>query len=176
MALLPLVWLVGLWMLGHRRDPSLWWLAGAFLVSWLADTAAHWADPRLISAVYPVSQAAIVAAVLLNRDDALTFLFFVVAVGVLSIVFQELQQPNVLRSAAWAAICGIVYPLPLGKLRTALLTTFGVGLAAWIVYAAEPGWPTWILYQLVRASGIGLFCWAVLRHRPRLTLTQAVPV
>lgn len=170
MALVPLLWLAILWMIEQRRGAALWWLAGVFAVSWIADTAAHWVDPRLVSAVYPVSQAAIVASVLLKRDDALVFLFTVTAIGVLSIVFQELQQPNVLRSAAWAAIVGIVYPLPLGRLRSSLLVTFGIGLAAWIVYAAVPGWPTWLAYQGVRATGIGLFCWAVVRHRPRLNL------
>lgn len=174
MALLPLLWLSILWMVEQRRDSALWWLAGVFAVSWLADTAAHWTDPQLISAVYPVSQAALVALVLLKRDDALTFLFAITAIGVVSILFQELQQPNVLRLAAWAAIVGIVYPLPLGRVRTALLVTFGVGLAAWIVYVAVPGWTAWLIYQGVRAVGIALFCWAVaMRRQTKLTLVPA---
>lgn len=170
MALAPALVLGVLWTLGRRPDTALWWLAGAFGVSWLADTAAHWVDPRLVSAVYPVSQAALVGSVLLKRDDAIVFLFTVIFIGVLSIAFQELQQPSVLRSASWAAIVGIVYPLPLGRLRTSLLVTFGIGLAAWIVYAAVPGWPTWLVYQGVRAVGIGWFCLAAWKPQPRLTL------
>lgn len=175
MALLPLLWLAVLWMVEQKRDPALWWLSGAFAVSWIADTAAHWVNPWLISAVYPVSQAAIVAAVLLKRDDALVFLFSITVIGIISITFQELQQPNVLRSASWAAIVGIVYPLPLGRLRSALMVTFGIGLAAWILYAAFPGWPTWIAYQGVRATGIVLFCWAAAFSRARLTLVPVRP-
>lgn len=174
MALLPLLWLAALWMVEQRRDPALWWLAGVYAISWIADTAAHWVDPWLVSAVYPVSQAAIVGAVLLKRDDALVFLFSITAIGVVSIAFQELQQPNVLRSAAWAAIAAIVYPLPLGRLRSALLVTFGVGLAAWILFAATRTWPTWLVYQGVRAVGIVLFCWAA--SQARITQVTLIPV
>lgn len=174
MALLPLFCLAILWMVEQRRDPALWWLACVFAVSWMADTAAHWVDPWLVSAVYPVSQAAIVAAVLLKRDDALMFLFGITLIGVLSIVFEELHQPNVLRIASWGAIVGIVYPLPLGKVRVAFLVTFGIGLAAWLLFTALRDWPTWLAYQGIRAIGIGLFCWAVaMRRQTTLTLVPA---
>lgn len=173
MALLPILWLAALWAVEERRDPALWWLAGVFAISWMADTAAHWVDPWLISAVYPVSQAALVAVVLLKRDDALLFLFTITAIGIISIAFQELQQPNVLRSAAWGAIVAIVYPLPLGRLRASLLVTFGVGLVAWILFAVMRDWPTWLIYQGARAAGIVLFCWAASWSRVRLTLIPA---
>lgn len=172
MALAPLFWLACLWAWGELRDRSLWWLAGVFAVSWLADTASHWVDPKLISAVYPVSQAAIVSAVLLKRDDALNFLLLVAGIGVASLVIQELRQPNVLRAAAWGGIVGIVLPLPLGKLRASLLVAFGAGLATWIIYAAVPGWTTWGMYQVTRLMSILLFCWAAYDPRPSLTLAR----
>lgn len=165
MALIPLAWLAGLRARGRRRDAAWWWLAGAFAVSWLADTAAHWVDPWLIGLVYPVSQSALVAAVLLDRREAAKLLAVLLLIGVGAALWHGVQGPDVLlRTVAWGAIAGIAFDRwELGRLRMSLLVTFGLGLIAWMGYAIWPGWTSWLVYQGARAFGIGLFCWAAFR-------------
>src|SRR5260221_2594102 len=65
MALLPLLWLGVLAYYGQRRSVLWWTLAIVLGVSWLADTAAHWVDPWLVSALYPGVQAILLGLVLL---------------------------------------------------------------------------------------------------------------
>lgn len=162
MALIPLVWCLA------RREHRLewWWIAGAFAVSWLADMLAHFVDPWTISAVYPVTQAAVVGAVLLTRHDAKLFV-----VGLLAAAFLSLRFPRpdvILHTVAWLGVVGIVWSLPIGRLRLTLLTAFGLGWVAWLVFVLSPTWPTWYAYQVTRALGLGMFCWANLQTRPVL--------
>lgn len=172
MALLPLGWLV---LKGRKLDIAWWLLAGAFAVSWLADTAANWFDPWIIGAVYPVSQAAIVAAVFLDRRNTLKLILILLLVGVVDVFWKGVDSPDILlRTVAWLSIVGIAYPLKqLGTLRVSLLVSFGVGWLAWMWYAMNPGWPSWIGYQSVRLVGILLFCWAATSPLPRLRIISA---
>lgn len=172
MALVPLAWLALLRSHGQRRGAAWWWLATAFAVSWLADTAAHWVDPWQVSVVYPVSQAALVGAVFLSRTDALRLLAALVCVGWFAAI--RPHRPDVLlHVVAWVAVVGVVYDRwALGTLRVALFVYFGGGALAWIGYAAWPGWASWIVYQGTRAAGIALFCVAATRPAPTLRVLR----
>lgn len=167
MALLPLAWLLALRICGERRSAAWWWIAGAFGVSWLADTAAHWISPWIIGAVYPITQAVMIASVLLPRWEAVVFALVVIAVGIAETLIQgrtELTSPNVLlRTVAWGGVALIARGH--GRLTLALLTAFGLGWAAWMAYAITPGWPSWGVYQIVRATSLVLFCWASFGRR-----------
>ena len=76
-----------------------------------------------------------------------------------------------LRTVAWLGIVAIVWRLPVPRLWLALGTTFGLGWVAWLGYVLSPGWPSWGVYQGVRAVGIGLFCWAAV-GQPTLRVVQ----
>lgn len=176
MALVPTVWLA------LRRPPhatAWWWLSGVFLISWLADTAADLlpvSERWVASMVYPVSQAAMVGMVFLVRGEAALVLAVLLVAGLAGVLWEGPATPGVLlRTVAWGTAAGIVLDRPaLGRLRTALLATFGVGLLAWYGYVLRPGWASWVAYQSVRAAGIGLFCWASLRPGPQLQVFRHV--
>jgi len=162
MAVLPLVWLALLQVAGVGRGTAWWWLGSAFGVSWLADWAAHWVHPVAISAVYPVTQAAMIGAVFLSRAEARCFLGVLIATGLAAAVSGQL--PDVLlHTVAWLGLVGILWPLPHGSLRSAMLLLFGVGWLAWLGYVLRPGWTSWGLYQSIRAVSIAWFCWAAYR-------------
>jgi hypothetical protein len=166
LGLVPLCWLA---VRGETRA-EWWWLAVAFAVSWVADTVAHLVNPWLPAAVYPVSQAAVIGAVLLPRRDAWLFAGALVLVGIAGVLLEGVWGPDLfLETVASLGIVGIVYARPLGLLRLALLVAFGMGWLAWIGYLFVPGFPSWGVYQGVRAVSLGFFCWA--RERaPRLRL------
>lgn len=175
MALLPLLWLAVLRVRG--RDPGLawWWLAGAFFVSWLADTAAaSFGNAWMIGVVYPVSQATLVAAVFLNRRDTLRVLAVFTTVAIADVLVFGIDVPDILfRTVAWGTVCGIVYGRPaLGQLRLALLVAFGAALLAWLAFAGWLGWAQWIPYQGARLAGILLFCVAASHPAPTLRLSR----
>lgn len=174
MALLPFLWLAWLHFRGERRDVAWWWLAGAFFVSWLADTAAHWMAPFLVSPVYLVSQASIIGFVFLSRRKALTLIVVLVAVGIAAILWRGVDSPDVLfHTVAWLSVVGIVYPLrQLGRLRYSLLIYYGAGWLCWLGYAINPGWFSWSGYQLTRLLGIAMFCWAASSPLPHLKLSR----
>jgi len=163
MALLPALALA--WR--RPRESALWWLAGVFVVAWLADWGKHvGVDPLLTSWVYPISQAGIVLAVLLPRRLALMAFGAVMVLGVLALLWEGERGPDLLlRAGAWGAIVATVWTrADLGLFRTALLVYFGLGLLAWGAYTTVPGWSTWGVYQIVRLAGILLFCVAVKRE------------
>lgn len=170
MALVPLLWLAT-W----KRDlgAAWWWIAGAFAVSWIADTAALWASPWVVGVLYPVSQSAIIGAVFLSRRDAVRLVGIVVGIGVIDVLWHGTTGPDILlRTVAWLSVVGIVYPLrQLERLRICLLVAFGLGWACWMGYTINPGWTSWLLYQSVRLAGILLFCWASLKPGPRLRVS-----
>lgn len=175
MALVPMLWLGAMRLRGHRRGVEWWWLAGIFLVSWLADTAADLAPQArvAVSVVYPLSQTALVGLVLfLERREALWMTAALAAVAVVAVLWRGVSSPDVFfRTVAWGTAVGIVVNRwHLGRLRLALLVAFGVGLLCWWAYALRPGWWSWSIYQSVRALGIGLFCWAALKPGPSLRL------
>lgn len=167
MALIPLGWLAS--RAEHR--PEWWWLAGAFAVSWIADTMAHFGNPWVPAAVYPMSQAAMVGSVFLNRRDAMLLVSALAVVGIVGVLGEGVTGPTVLlQTVASLSVCGIVWTLPVPRLRVTLLTAFGLGWLAWIGYVLNPGWATWIVFQGVRAASLGLFCWASIPPRRRLVV------
>lgn len=158
--IVPLVWLI----LSRRLyDPSAWWIALAFGVSWVTDMAARWVDPWVLSVVYPVSQGALLALATLPRRRADHFIALLCVAGVASILWHGATGPDLLlRTVAWGGIAGVVWPRrDMGRMRLAILVAFGGGLLAWYGYAAAPGWASWIAYQAVRLAGVLLFSWAV---------------
>lgn len=174
MGLIPLVWLAVLRLRGRSIGLAWWWLAAAFFVSWLADSAAHWVDPDLAGNLYPITQAALVGAVLLDRLEAMQFVCALVIVGIVAVLWHgPLGIDVLLRTVAWGAVTIIVWRLPLpGRLRASLLVTFGLGWLCWMAYASAPGWWSWSIYQAGRALGIALFCMAASNPVPRLRLAR----
>jgi hypothetical protein len=174
MGLVPLVWVVALRFRGRAIGAAWYWLAAAFAVSWLADTAALIVDPDLVGNLYPITQAALIGAVLLDRLEAAQFVVALVFVGVGSVLWHGVAGPDVLlRTVAWGAVTLIVWRLPLpGRLRASLLVTFGLGWACWMAYAANPGWPSWSVYQTTRLVGTALFCLAASNPTPKLRIAR----
>lgn len=171
--IIPLLWLSFLHWRGKACDVAWWWLAGAFLVSWVADNASRWVGHPMASVTYPVLQAGIIGAVFLFRADAIKLVLVLMLAGIVDVLWWGVQGPDVLlRSVAWLSVVAIVYPLrQLERLRAALLVYFAGGWIAWMCYAADPGWGTWIPYQLVRLIGILLFCAAASDPRPHFKLS-----
>lgn len=168
----PWLWLVVLHLCRQGRGWEWWWLAAAFGVSWIADTVAHCYGQFPISPLYLVTQTGLIAAVLLPRRDTLWFLGLLVPVAGIAFLTYPLGKPDwLVHTVAWLGLTGSVYPLKaLGRLRWALLVSFGLGWVAWMGYVLSPGWISWIGYQSVRAVGIGLFCWAAWHPEPQLRL------
>lgn len=169
MALLPLLWLGGLWYYGYRRSVLWWALALVLFVSWGADTWAHHypkGDPRIwtVSAFYPLMQAAIFGTILLPTPALWRFLG-VLAVTGLAVGFWR-STPEVLgRTVAWTGL--LILAWPHRELRSPVLVTFGLGWLAWLGYNFAPSWLTWGTYQGIRALGLGVFCYATLPQRVR---------
>lgn len=166
MALLPLLVLGGLWAYGGRRDPQWWWLALAFAVSWMADTFAHYTDPSIVGAIYPVFQASIVASVLLPQREVKLFALAMIVAGIIAVISEGLAPDRFLRTVAWGSIVIMVYTRPRNRLRSALLVYFGLSWLSWLGYTYAPGWPSWTVYQIARGLGIALFCWALWNPAP----------
>jgi hypothetical protein len=179
MGLLPLAFLGVLRARGQRRDVAWLWLAIAFAVSWLADVIADVlpvADRWIVSLVYPVSQTALVAAVLMTRRHAVILLGVLVLAGCAAVLFNGVTGPDiVLRSVAWLSIVAIVidrHELPT-RLQWCLFVYFGIGWFAWLVHAQWLIVPTWYAYQTVRLAGLLLFCFAAMKPGPSLRLVRA---
>jgi hypothetical protein len=174
MGLVPLAWLV--WLRHRGRNPGLawWWLAAAFFVSWLADTAALFVDPDLVGNLYPLTQAALVGAVLLDRLEAVEFAFALTVVAFVAVAWHgPLGIDVLLRTVAWGSVAVLAWRYQaLWRLRDALVVSFGFGLLAWWWYALAPGWPSWLTYQAVRALGIALFCVAASSPAPKLSVAR----
>jgi hypothetical protein len=135
------------------------------------DATAHFVNPWIVSTVYPISQAAIILAVIAERNEARVFMWLLIAVGLVTILTEGVTGPTLfLETVAAASIVAVVWPLPLGRLRLTLLVAFGVGFLAWVGYVISPGWTTWGIYQAVRALSLVMFCWASLQTRPRLQI------
>ena len=179
MALIPLAWLSWVEWTRHREIDSAWyWLAGAFFVSWIADSAADTLPASwrwLPSLVYPIAQVSIVGAVLLSRRAAWALLGALTCVGLAVAVSHGARGPDVLlRAASFGAVTAIVTyrrELPM-RLRLALAVYFGLGLVLWLVYARWLTGPMWYGYQAARLAGLLLFCWAAVQPGIPLRLTR----
>lgn len=166
MALLPLLWLGVLAWYGQSRGVLWWTLALVLGVSWMADTAAHWVDPWLVSALYPLAQASILGIVLLPSPVLWRFLGAVVGLGIATLLLRGLARPEVFaHTLAWAGMVMIAWPHR--TIRFPVAAAFGLGWLAWVAYSIAPGWGTWGVYQGVRAVGLGVFCWASAPQRVR---------
>jgi len=168
MGLVPLLWLGALHWCGERRSREWWGVAAAFGISWVADTITHrWGQPWLVSAIYPVSQAAIIGIVLLPRREAQWFIATLCAVGIIAVLIEGTTKPQwILHVFGWSEIVWLLRPLPLGKLRAALFVAFGVNLIPWVLFTLWTTWEMWCLYQGVRAVSLGMFCLASWRPWP----------
>lgn len=174
LGLVPLLWLVGLAFQRDQHDAAWWWLAAAFGVSFVADTLALFINPIVSGYIYPLLQGSIIGAVLLSRSDAATFglVLGVTALAALAVLGIGGYVP--LHVVASLGVTGIAYHyrrLP-SLLRWSLLVSFGVGCAAWLLYAEHITWTTWGLYQLTRVAGTALFCAAALHPSPTLRLVR----
>lgn len=167
MALLPLASVAALRVSGVQPDVAWWWLAAAFAVSWLADTAAHFLPASagwVPSIVYPVLQTGLIVAVLMPRSLAWLVMGGLVALGLAAAVHVSASGPDVvLRSAAdgmivLVALLRVALPV---ALRASLLVTFGLGWLAWLAFSRHPALSAWYLYQCCRLAGLLLFCAAL---------------
>jgi hypothetical protein len=161
---IPIVCLVVLAARRRDRDVAWWWLAAAFAVSAIADVAARGLNPWIVSHLYPVSQAALVGAVLLDRPRAVRFLVVLVVVATATAVWHVGDGPDVvLRTVAWLPLAVMAWHRREldGWLRASLLTAFGVAWVAWLGYVVWPGWWSWGVYQGVRLVSVCLFARAV---------------
>lgn len=164
MALLPLVTLVVTEARGRKVPRVYWWVGAALLVSWVADSLAHYVSPAVVSFAYPVSQAVLVWAGLVSVVAAFDVLMLLSVLALVTLLLG--WSPLALRVVAFGSVVFLAGREPSSLLRTSVLTTFGLGLGVWVWYTRDPGWTSWGVYQGVRALGIGLFCVAV--SRPRL--------
>jgi hypothetical protein len=163
-SLVPLLWLGALTYYGQRRSVLWWMLALMVGVSWMADTAAHWVDPWLVSRTYPLAQALVVGVVLLSADRLWRL---AVILGTAWLIAASTTGPDILtHTVAWTSILVMVWPATDVARRTAALLVLSTWLG-WIAYTIAPGWWSWGIYQGLRASGFGLFCWQSAPHRVR---------
>jgi hypothetical protein len=177
-ALIPLFWLAVLHMRHKPRDRAWWFLATGFAISWVADASAFLlpaAQRWVPSAVYPVSQSAIIGAVLLERTEAMMFLALLVPAGIVAAILSNAAGPDILlRSFAWLILAGVAWgrqELP-HRLRVCLIVYFFLGYFAWLVRMEWLVVPTWYLYQAIRLAGLLLFCWAASENSPNLRLVR----
>lgn len=172
MGLVPLVWLACLRLTGIKRDAAWWWVAAALSISWIADWTIHiGVSPWLASAVYPVTQAALIGAVFLPRRDAQSFVAVLVLVGLMAVLWNGTDGPDrFLHTVAWLSVVGIVGHRP-SPLRPVVPIAFACLWLAWLGYALAPGWPSWLLFQGVRLGGLVAFCW--IAWKPPLALRIA---
>jgi hypothetical protein len=160
LGLVPLGWLA----FRRERRPEWWWIAGAFGVSWLADIGARLGDPWLVNAVYPVSQAGIIAAVLWPRREAQLAIGLLVVAGLCVLWLEGISGPDIiLETVAALVIVGSAWRSPF---RGSLLVAFGLGWLAWMGYTLRPGLEMWGCYQATRVVAAAMFCQATLTPRP----------
>ncbi len=178
MALLPLATLGLMRAGGTRRDAAWWWIALAFAISWIADGIADvvaMTDRVIVSLVYPISQAALIAAVIMSRSGALVFIGVLTLAGIAVVIQHGIASPDVaLRSVAWLAVVNQAWrrrELPYA-LRASLIVYFGLGWLMWLVHMQWVSVATWYPYQLARFLGLLIFCWAVVESGPHLRLIR----
>jgi hypothetical protein len=150
-----------LWLAAQRDRRRLYWiLAAAYGVSFLADMGGLMGWPNLAGNLYPLGQAGLIGIALLPMDRAVTLAGVLAVVGIVAVWFGASEGRDlILVTVADLAICALAARvLSNDLLGAALGLSFGVGLIAWWVFALEPSWGSWGLYQLTRAMGTTAFC------------------
>lgn len=167
--LLPLIWLTARWS-GGRKSVRAWWLLGiAFAVSWVADWVSHRVGTFPVGPPYLALQAGLIAGVLAPKLVAQRFGMILAATALFAMLYLDPEVPNVLMyTVAWLGLLAIVWPEPLTRrVRWMLAVAFGGGWLAWMGYVLRPDFASWATYQVVRTTGLGLFCWASWAPSPR---------
>ena len=170
----PLLYLAWLGFRYQRRDPAYWWVAAGYFASFLADTAAHWIGHPLVSSTYPILQAGLIAAALLPAAELTLFVVVMAWAATTAVAWQGITGVDILlHTVCWLSLAGIAYRARSVPFRDALLTSFGVGWLAWLLYSADPGWLSWAGFQLTRVAGTAAFCVAVAHAgRPQLKIVR----
>ena len=160
---IPAAYLLVLGIGGRTVDAAYWWLALAFGVSFVADWAAHWVDPALVSQVYLVTQAALFAAVLIPSRPVLEWaVWLLLFTASLSVVARQGEGLDVLlHVVAFGSVSGLAWMLGAGRLRLVLGVGFAALAVAWCGYAYAPSLATWGGYQVTRLAIAVAFCWSV---------------
>lgn len=167
----PLLYLAWLAIRYERRDASFWWLAGGYLVSFLADTASHWTGHPLVSSTYPILQSGLIAAAILNDRDMTIYVLIMGWAATAALGFQGVTGVDILlHTVCWLSLVGLAYQAKGVPFRSALMLGFGLGWLAWVWYAGWPGWGSWAGFQLTRVAGCALFCVAAARGTRRAPL------
>ena len=160
LGLVPIVAVAVQWLRGVKLDPAAFWMALAFAVSFVADCFPH----RYASQVYPVTQAAIFAAVLLPSHKGVERLVaLILCAAAISILARNAAGLDVmLHVISWGAISALAWmQMPNGVLRTCLTLGFGLGAIAWVGFVAYPTFGWWGAYQVTRLIAVGGFVYAV---------------
>jgi hypothetical protein len=152
---MPLLWLA----IRRSRNRTHWLLAAAFGVSFVADTAAHWVSPDLIGNLYPLAQAGLIAYALLPLLPALHLIGALTLVSLAAVWLGAWEGRDVILTSAASLVVLACSHYADAPLRPCLWTAFGLGLLAWLYYAALPDWFSWSAYQGIRLAAAGLFCY-----------------
>lgn len=147
------------------RSSRSWWLTAAFLVSFVADTLAHWIRPGwVVAAVYPVAQYGLVFAALAPRRLFFPFLGLVTICAMLAAGAETYAGPSAaLRIVGALLVLSLVLPnSDLRLMRTALVIYYGLGAIFWLGIPFLLERPTalvaaWLGYQGCRLIGLALF-------------------
>lgn len=163
LGLVPLWWLVfrwGFWPRAPRPARYQWLIAAAYAVSFVADIAGLHGYETLAGNLYPLSQAGLIALALLPLGQAEHALGVLLGVAVFAVCWRGVAHDDVLlNTVAGLLVTGLALRVR-GRLRLALLVSFGLGTVLWWWLAAEPTWASWSAYQSSRVIGTLLFCWA----------------
>jgi hypothetical protein len=154
--LVPLLWLAA----QRSRSRTLWLLAAGYGVSFIADMGGLMGHPNLAGNLYPLGQAGLIGIALLPMDRAVTLAGVLAVVGIVAVWFGASEGRDlILVTVADLAICAMAARVLANDLLGAALGfSFGVGLLCWWVFALDPGWLTWGLYQMSRVAGSIAFC------------------
>ncbi len=179
MGLLPLVFLGGLRVVGHRCDIGYVWIALGFAVSWVADVVAGFLpvkDRWAVTLVYPITQTTLILAALLTRRATIYVLGALAFIAVVTLALRGTKGPDIiLHSAASLVVVAVAFEmweLPV-RLRVSLIVYFGMGLITWLIHVQWLVVATYWPYQGSRLAGLLLFCYAAWRCTPTLTLARA---
>lgn len=168
---LPLVWLTVMAYHHGHRDAAYWWLAVAFGIGGVFDVMAKAGlGANVASHVYPITQTAIIVAVLLDRYTALFVLTVLLFAATLSLLAWPEQPDLILHSLAWGGIGYVANRMrPIGTLWLSLFCAFGLALPCWWWFIASgQSLAALLAMQGCYAVGVGLFCWSTLRPEPKL--------